>query len=172
MDKLIVGKIIKIHGIKGAVKIDPVIDDDIKFSDLQGVFIGFEGKFHEFEEVFAVSNVLGVKFKDINSVDEANKIVGEFVLADKNVLENLVENDSFFIEELKGSNIYFDDGTSVGVLEEIDNFGSADIFYIESKKYKNLSVPHIDGLIVEFNESNKKLIISKSKFDEVAVYDD
>lgn len=172
MEKLIVGKIVKIHGVKGAVKIDPVIDEEINFADLGGVFIGFEGDFHEFEEVFAVSNKLGVKFKDVKDVNVAASIVGEFVYANKETLEKLVDKNSFFIEELKGSKVVLDNGEDIGVLEEIDNFGSADIFYIKSAKYKNLSLPHIEGLINVFNEKEKKLILFGKIFKEIAVYDD
>lgn len=171
MDKLIVGKIVKIHGVKGAVKINPVIDDEIEFSDLKGVFIDSDSKFYEFEEVFAVSDMIGVKFKDINSVDVAKGLVGKFVYAEKSVLESLVESNSFFIEDLKGSKVYLD-GDEIGVLDEIDNFGSADIFYINSKKFKNLSLPHVEGLINLFDENKKCLYLSKQVFDEVAVYDD
>lgn len=172
MDKLIVGKIVKIHGVKGAVKINPVIDEEMNFADLGGVFVDFDGKFYKFEEVFAVSDMVGVKFKDVNSVDEAKQMVGKFVFAERDVLEKLVETNSFFIEELKGSSVVLNDGTKIGVLDEIDNFGSADIFYIKSDKYKNLSLPHIEGLVENFNEASKVLTLRKEVFDEVAVYDD
>ena len=172
MDKLIVGKIVKIHGIKGAVKVNPVIDEEMNFADLGGVYVDFDGDFLKFEEVFAVSNMIGIKFEGVDSVDLANKLVGKFVFADKAVIESLVAENSFFIEELKGSKVVLDDETDVGNLVEIDNFGSADIFYIKSEKYKNLSLPHIEGLVVCFDEQNKKLVLSKNVFDEVAVYDD
>ncbi len=172
MDKLIVGKIVKIHGIKGAVKVNPVIDEEMNFADLGGVYVDFDGDFHKFEEVFAVSNMIGVKFEGVDSVEVANKLVGKFVLADKTVIESMVAENSFFIEELKGSKVVLDDETVVGDLVEIDNFGSADIFYVKSEKYKNLSLPHIEGLVVCFDEQNKKLILSKNVFEEVAVYDD
>ena len=172
MDKLIVGKIVKLHGIKGAVKVDPVIDDNIDFAELGGVFIDFDGEFHKFEEVFAVSDMLGIKFEDVNSVEEAKSLVGKFVLVDKSVLESMIDDNSFFIEELKGSNVSFEDGESIGILDEIDNFGSADIFYVKSSRYKNLSMPHIEGLIVMFDEANRDLVISRKVFEEVAVYDD
>ena len=172
MDKLIVGKVVKIHGIKGAVKIDPVIDDGINFIDFGGVFVGIDGEFHDFEEVFAVSNIIGVKFKNVNTVEDAQKLVGKFVYVEKDAIEDLVDNNSFFIEELKGSNVILDDGEMLGILDEIDNFGSADIFYVKGSKYKNLLMPHIEGLIVNFNEKENKLILNRKVFEEVAVYDD
>ena len=42
----------------------------------------------------------------------------------------------------------------------------------KSAKYKNLSLPHIEGLVVKFDQANKVLTLSKNVFDEVAVYDD
>lgn len=174
MEKLIVGKIVKLHGIKGSVKVIPVIDENIKFSDLKGVFYENDNVFHEFEEVFAVSDQIGVKFKDCNSVDDASKLVGKFLFADKSYLESLVSEESFFIEDLKASKIYIDslDGEFIGVLDEIDNYGSADVFYIKSEKYKNLTIPHVQGLIKLFDEKNKSIILNKDVFSEVAVYGD
>ena len=172
MDKLVVGKVTKIHGIKGAVKIVPIVDDNVNFADLGGVFIDNDSIFHEFEEVFAVSDVLGVKFADVNSASEASAIVGKFVYANKETLESLVEDGSFYIEEMKGCKVLLSSGEEVGELTEIDNFGSADIFYIKSQKYKNLCLPHIEGLVLEFSEKAKTIKLSEDKFKEVAVYDD
>ena len=174
MDKMIVGKIVKIHGIKGAVKVIPIIDEEVNFADLKGVFIGNSEVFHEFQEVFAVSGAVGVLFKDIKSVDDARKTVNEFIYADRKVLEDLTDVNSFFIEDLKGSKVYLEseDGEYVGVLKEIDNFGSADIFYINSVKYKNLTIPHVEGLIKIFHQDEKILVLNKKGFSEVAVYGD
>ena len=40
-----------------------------------------------------------IKFKNINSVNEANNIIGKFIYADKSVLDNLVSTNSFYIED-------------------------------------------------------------------------
>ena len=172
MDKLVVGKIIKTHGINGGVKIDPVVDDGVNFADLGGVFVDSDGDFHKFKDVFAVSDKIGVVFDDVSSVQEAQKLVGHFVFASKEKLESLVDKNSFFIEDIKGSKVFFENGDEIGIVEEIDNYGSADVFYIKSHIYKNLSIPHIEGLIVVFKPDKKELVISKHVFDEVAVYDD
>lgn len=172
MDKLIVGKIIKIHGVKGGVKIDPIIDDGVNFADLGGVFVDLDGDFYKFKEVFAVSDKIGVVFENVDSVSVAQKLVGHFVYAKKEILESLVDRNSFFIEDIKGSKVYFENGDEIGIVDEIDNFGAADVFYINSHIYKNLTIPHIEGLIVVFRPEKKELVISKHVFDEVAVYDD
>ena len=173
MEKYIVGKVTKLHGIKGAVKVVPIIDEEVDFSKIGGVYLDNDSEFYEFEDVFAVSNMLGIKFKNINSVNEANNIIGKFIYADKSVLDNLVSTNSFYIEDLKGSNVYLDtDKDFIGVLDEIDNFGSADVFYIRSVQYKNLTLPHVEGLVKIFEMDNKKLILNKQKFEEVAVYGD
>lgn len=174
MDRLIVGKIVKVHGIKGAVKVIPVIDDGVNFADIHGVYIDNDDKFYEIINVFAVSDVLGVSFKDVSTIDEASKLVGKFLYADRNVVESLINENSFFIEDLKGSKVYLNDknGEYIGVLTEIDNFGSADVFYINSSKYKNLSLPHIEGLVKLFDEKSKMLFLDSKVFDEVAVYGD
>jgi len=170
MDNLVVGKVVKPHGVKGSLKVIPVIDDGINFSDLNGVFVDFNDDFYEFEDVFAVSDMVGLKLKDVNTIDDANKFVGKFLYVKKEVMDKLIDNNSFYIEELKGSKVYLGN-EFIGLLDEIDNFGSADVFYIKSQKYKNLSLPHVQGLVDLFNESNKELYLNKDKFLEVAVYD-
>ena len=97
MDKLIVGKVVKIHGVKGAIKVVPIIDNEINFSSLKGVFIDNDTNFHEFEEVFAVSDMLGIKLKDINDVNKAKSMVGKFLYAEKSVVESLTDGESFFM---------------------------------------------------------------------------
>ena len=171
MDKLIVGKVAKLHGYKGALKVIPVIDDDVNFEDLKGVFTDFDTNFYNFEDVFAVSDMIGLKLVNVDTVEDANKFVGKFLYVDKSVLDSLVDSNSFYIEDLKGSKVYLE-SEFIGILDEIDNFGSADIFYIKSPNYKNLTLPHVQGLIDLFKEKEKVLYLNKDKFVEVAVYDD
>ena len=173
MDNLIIGKIVKVHGIKGAVKVIPILDNVNDFKKISGVFIENAGVFYEISKVFAISGAVGLEFVGIDTVEKAKSLVGSFVSVNRSVMDSLLGSDSFYIEDLKGSIIVFDEtNEEVGVLTEIDNFGSADVFYIKSSKYKNLTLPHIEGLIVVFNMKEKKLIISKKKFEEIAVYGD
>ena len=64
--------------------------------------------------------------------------------------------------------VYFENGEKLGKLNNVVNYGASDILVIRTQK-KEYMTPDINGLIIDFD--GEKLIISKSKFEEVSVCD-
>ena len=133
-EKLEVGQIVNTFGIKGFVKIYPYVNDIKRFDDLKTVYVKIknEQKILEIEEVKYQKNMVLVKFKGIETVEEANKLRNYYVEIDRKDAIPLEEGE-YFIADLLGLDVYIDTGEKLGVLEDIYNTGSSDIYVVKNE---------------------------------------
>ena len=166
MEKILIGKVVKPHGIKGEIKIKMETNKVLDFGELSGVFVG--ENFYKIKRSFLAGgeNVLGLD--GIDSVVQANELRGKkvFVLADEITKR---DEGEVLVEDILGARIVLDNGEEIGELENVENYGASDLFFIKSHNFKNLIVPNIDGLIESYE--NNVITFNKKKFQEVKSHD-
>ena len=82
-------------------------------------------------------------------------------------LEQNLEEGEYFITDLIGKQIVFEDGEVLGVLEDVQNFGSADVFYVKKTNGKEVLFSNVEGVII--NVSQEHIEINQEKFKQVSV---
>ena len=165
MEKIEIGKIVKEQGIKGDVKVILFADESFNFANLKTVYVN--GKEAKVERVYKLNGGIGVKLDVIDSRNTAALYKNALVYALKSDL--VCEAGRFFIADLLGKAVELTSGEAIGKLVDVQNFGSADIFYIKTQN-KQVLVSHIDGLIEKLQDD--KLVLNEEKFRQVAVYED
>ena len=70
-----IGQIVNTSGLKGIVKVNPFTDDVSRFEEIKKVFIEKNKELteYEIEEVRFHKNQVLIKFKNIDSIEEAEK---------------------------------------------------------------------------------------------------
>ena len=159
-EKLEVGQIVNTFGIKGFVKIYPYVNDIKRFDDLKTVYVKIknEQKILEIEEVKYQKNMVLVKFKGIETVEEANKLRNYYVEIDRKDAIPLEEGE-YFIADLLGLDVYIDTGEKLGVLEDIYNTGSSDIYVVKNELGKQFLLPYIDEVIKKIDLENGRITV-------------
>ena len=159
-EKLEVGQIVNTFGIKGFVKIYPYVNDIKRFDDLKTVYIKVknEQKILEIEEVKYQKNMVLAKFKGIETVEEANKLRNSYVEIDRKDAIPLEEGE-YFIADLLGLDVYIDTGEKLGVLEDIYNTGSSDIYVVKNELGKQFLLPYIDEVIKKIDLENGRITV-------------
>lgn len=159
-EKLEVGQIVNTFGIKGFVKIYPYVDDLRRFDDLKNVYIKSkkqETKL-EIEEVKYQKNMVLVKFKGIENVEQAEKLRNSYVEIDRSDAIEL-EEGQYFIADLLGLDVYLDTGEKLGILDDIFNTGSRDIYVVKNELGKQFLLPYIDEVIKDIDLENSKITV-------------
>ena len=159
-EKLEVGQIVNTFGIKGFVKIYPYVNDIKRFDNLKTVYVKIknEQKILEIEEVKYQKNMVLAKFKGIETVEEANKLRNSYVEIDRKDAIPLEEGE-YFIADLLGLDVYIDTGEKLGVLEDIYNTGSSDIYVVKNELGKQFLLPYIDEVIKKIDLENGKITV-------------
>ncbi len=160
MQNLEIGQIVNTFGIKGFVKVNPWVNDITRFDNLKKVYIKIrkEQKKLEIEEVKYHKNMVLLKFKGIETVEQAEMLRNAYLEIDREDAIPL-EEGTYFIADLLESEVYSDDGKMIGILEDIYNTGSNDIYVVKNELGKSILLPGIPDVIKEVDVENKKIIV-------------
>ena len=165
MEKIEIGKIVKEQGIKGDVKVIVFADDNFDFSTLKTVYVkGIEAKV---ERVYKLSGGIGVKLDIIDSRNTASLYKNTSIFANREDLK--CPDNRYFVADLLNKQVVLDTQEKIGKLVDVQNFGSADIFYVKTEQ-KQVLISHIDGLIESVD--GDKVVLNAQKFRQVAIYED
>ena len=160
MKNLEIGQIVNTFGIKGIVKVNPWVNDVTRFDNLKKVYIKIrkELKELEIEEVKYHKNQVLLKFKGIETVEQAEILRNAILEIDREDAIPLEEGE-FFIADLLESEVYTDEGEKLGILEDIFNTGSNDIYVVKNELGKSILLPRIKDVFKEIDVENKKIIV-------------
>ena len=155
-----IGQIVNTFGIKGFVEVNPFVDDILRFDDLEKVYIRRNKEIKELqvEEVKYHKNMVLVKFKGIDKVEDAELLRNFYLEVDReNAIE--LEEGEYFIADLLGMNVLTEENEELGKLEDIFNAGSSDIYVVKTEEGKQILLPAISEVIKEINLKENKIIV-------------
>ena len=151
-----VGVISSTHGIAGEVKVFPTTDDNNRFKKLKQVFLdtGKEYLELEVERVRFFKQMVIVKFKGINNINDIEKYKGKDLLVTR---ENAVplEEDEYFIYDIMGAQVVDEEGKEIGTLVEVLATGANDVYVVKTPQGKEILMPVIDECILDIDFDNK-----------------
>ena len=158
--RLEVGQIVNTFGIKGFVKVKPWVNDIERFDDLKKVYVKIkkEEKELEIEEVKYHKDMVLIKFKGIETVEQAETLRNSYLEINREDAIPL-EEGTYFIADLLESDVYTDEGELLGKLEDIYNSGSKDIYVVKNELGKTILLPGIPEVIKEVNIEESKIIV-------------
>lgn len=156
-----IGQIVNTFGIKGMVKVKPFTDDIQKrFSDLKKVYVVTKNnkKIYEIEEVKFHKDMVLLKFIGVDKIEEAELLRNSYLKVDRKD-EPELDEDTYYVVDLLGLDVYSDDGNKLGVLDDIFNNGSCDIYVVKDELGKQLLLPAISEVIKEISIEEHKIVV-------------
>ncbi len=147
-----VGAIISTHALKGEVKVYPTTEDVRRYDDLDKVYID-TGKTKEclrVERVRYFKNLVIVKFRDLNRIEDVERLVKKDLFVSREDAIPLGENE-FFVCDLIGLTAVTDDGRELGEVVDVMETGANNVYIISRKDdpKKELLLPATDEVILE-----------------------
>lgn len=155
-----IGQIVNTFGIKGMVKVKPFTENVKRFDKLEKIYIENKKsrKEYEIEEVKYHKDMVLIKFKGINTLEEANLLRESYLIVDREKEEPL-EEGTYYIVDMIGLEVYTEEGELLGKLEDIFNTGSNDIYVVKNELGKQILLPAIGEVIKQIDMENKKMIV-------------
>ncbi len=155
-----VGVISTTHGIKGEVKVFPTTDDPKRFNDLKSIILdtGKEYITLEIENVKYFKQMVILKFKGINDINDIEKYRGKDLLISREDAVQLEEGE-YFIYDLIDSDVITDEGEALGTLSEIMATGANDVYVVKTPEGKEILIPSIKDCILDVDVENKKILV-------------
>lgn len=163
MENLVsIGKILNFHGIKGEVKIGFTKGRENFIAGLKAVFVKFSGEVItlnvdtvRFHKQFAL-----IKFKEINSINDAEMYKGLDVFADRADIAGNLEEDEYLISDLIGMSVYSSDDEKIGTIEEVGNNNAGEILKIKDGIGNFHLIPFVKDLVPVVDLKNNMIVIN------------
>ena len=158
--RLEIGQIINTFGIKGEVKVFPLTDDIKRFDDLETVYVKTkkESQLYNIESIKYHKNFVLIKFKGINTVEQAEKLRNSYLEVDREQAIPLNEGE-YFIADLIGLEVYSDEGKLIGKVDDIYNTGANDIYVVKDDLGKQTLLPGIKDVIKNVDLEKGQIIV-------------
>lgn len=155
-----VGQIVNTFGVKGMLKVKPFTDDVERFEELKKVYICKKEKLEEveIEEVKYHKDMVLLKVKGIEDMNEAEKVKGLYLKIDRKNAKKLPK-DTYFIADLLGLEVYSDTGELLGKVDDIFRTGANDVYVVKNENGKQLLLPGIPDVIKEIDLEKERIIV-------------
>ena len=155
-DMLRVGVFANTHGVRGEIKVFPTTDDAQRFKKLKKVNLdtGKEKMELEITSVRFFKNLVILKFKGIDNINDIEKYKGKDLLVTREQAVPL-EEDEYFIYDIIGAKVVTEDGKDFGELKEVLQTGANDVYVVETTEGKEILLPVIDECILDIDIDNK-----------------
>jgi 16S rRNA processing protein RimM len=162
MDKsslVAVGKVVRTHGIRGALKVLPYGETLGEMEAGEKLFSN-EGRGQRELTLVSLNSqkrVLIVQFEEIGGMDQAQALTGKDLFIDKDRLPRLPSGEYYHFQ-LIGLSVETKDGKPLGTLSTVLETGGNDVYVVEMGG-KELLIPAIEEVIGEVDLLNGKLIV-------------
>ncbi len=159
-DRLLIGKIIKPHGIKGQVKVLSFAESPETFRDFGQVCLK-EKKGRErlikISSVILAGGGVALGLDGIEGREAAEALRDAELFITKDQLEELPEGE-YYRHELIGLNIVTTEGLKIGKIEEVMPTGSNDVYVVRQGE-KEYLVPALSEVIETIDLKKGEMII-------------
>jgi 16S rRNA processing protein RimM len=165
MERITIGQISKVRGIKGEMVVVPLTDDPKRFSDLQKVLLSKDEKIIEFEVEKVRTNLTTkklnemvlLKLKGVESPEEAKKLVGSFLEIEKEGLIKLPEG-RYFIFDIIGLKVITTEEKEIGTVKEVISLPANDVYVVQGDQ-KEYDIPALKEIVKKIDLEKKIMII-------------
>ena len=169
MEQLLrVGVISSTHGVRGEVKVYPTTDDVNRFKKLKKVVLDTGREYIDLEisGVKFFKNLVILKFKGIDNINDIEKYKGKDLLVHREDAVALEENENY-VADLIDLKVVTDDGKVLGYLTEVMETGANDVYVVETEDGQELLLPAIRDCIldVDLDEEVMTVHILSGLFD-------
>lgn len=143
-----VAQVTNTHGLKGEIKVFPRTDYPEFFEEIPGVYLD-DGTYFKITGVKYHKNMVILKLKSINSIEEAKALREKVLYVPKSTFDDLPEG-TYLIADIIGLEVIEGD-THYGKITDCIATGSNDVYIVEKENEKPLLIPALKDVIEEVN---------------------
>lgn len=154
------GRIVSKFSFKGEVLIKLDTDEPETYLEMESVFVEYDNNLVPFfieRSSLQKSNLLRVKFEEVDSEEDAEDLMKCDLYLPLNLLPELRE-DQFYFHEIIGFTVEDESYGTVGTLTGINDTTSQALFEIE-KNGKQILIPMNDEFLQKVDKKNKTIIV-------------
>lgn len=161
-----IGKIVRPHGIKGAVKVIAYLDD-VNFSIFKKIYIGNKLEIANIKKVMHLNkDAYSLAIDIIPDIETAEKYRNQSIYIDRTEYKEF--KDKIYLSDLIGVSVLDENNKKIGELVDFDDFGASVILQIKAGAV-TYSLPFVEDIIY-FDETLNAFVTTNEKFEDFKVW--
>jgi 16S rRNA processing protein RimM len=128
------------HGIKGELRVKAFTGDPLALSGY-GPLFAKDGRRIDILDIRPQGTVVVARFKGISDRSAAEALTGTELFVDRAILASDLDDEEFYHADLVGLAVVNEQGTQIGKVAAVLNFGAGDILEINGPGLKGVLVP-------------------------------
>ena len=157
---ILMGRIGAAHGIRGEVRIQSFTEDPLALVDYGALVTNKPGLTIRILSARTTTNVLVARLDGVNDRSAAEKLNGVELFVPRSLLPEPEDDDDFYHADLIGLHARLPDGTDIGVVAAVPNFGAGDLLEIRDPRSGDTYLyPFSKAVVPEVHISEGYLII-------------
>jgi 16S rRNA processing protein RimM len=133
-NRILMGKIGAAHGVKGEVRIAPFTEYGEDIASYGALATDRPGLTVTIESLRVQKNVVVARIQGVRDRSAAEKLNGVSLFVDRAVLPETEDEDEFYHADLLGMEARREDGTVIGTVAALPNFGAGDLIEIRDPR--------------------------------------
>ena len=162
---LLMGRVGKVHGVRGEVKVIPETDDPDRFAALKTVFLGRTPEDAAPHSVASVrfqqgkrGAIVVLKLDSINTREEAAALQRKAVFAVEEDLPPL-DDDEFFLHDLIGLAVVTEEGEAIGAVKEVLELPAHLVYVVARPDKPDAMIPAVPAFIAEVDVHDAQRLV-------------
>ena len=156
MSKVEVGKVVNTRGLRGEIKVYPLIDELDAFNEFEYLLI--KDTSYNIKGVKFFKNMVFVTLEGIDTVEKAEALKNYPCFLYEKDLPELSEGE-FYIKDILGMEVITDETISLGVVSDVLRTGSNDVYEIKRDGKKPMYIPAIKDVVLDYNVAENKMTV-------------
>lgn len=140
------------------MKVLSLTDELDRFDELDYVYTEIDDKKRKINNAWYRNGLVYLELEGVENMDDAIKLKESYVSIEEAQLKELPE-DTYYIYELEGLEVYSTEGELIGNIKEVFQTGANDVYEVKGKS-KTYYIPAIKNIVKEVNIKEKKVVIN------------
>ena len=158
-EEIIVGKLGKVRGLDGSIKIIPLTDFDGRFDGLKEIFVG--GKLMKIFRVTHIGEEIFVKFEGVDNRETARALTNKMLTVPRSQAAPL-DDDEFYTFDIIGCEV-FDGNKKIGTVTDVLKTGSNDVSLVQGDV--EILIPALKSVVTKIDIAAKKIFVTNYDVD-------
>lgn len=156
-ERLVVGLVRGVHGLRGVVRVEVLSDDEGRFAPGRTLFP--EGSTRILTITWRQRDEPGllVSFAEVGSREEAEPLRGVYLEADAPA--SALPEGVYYWHELLGAEVRSTEGAVLGAVEDVFRAGEAEVFVVSGGSRGELLIPAVGAFVREFAPREGRVVV-------------
>lgn len=156
MEKILIGKVVNVVGLKGELKVYNYSDNLERFETLDVIYIG--EKKYNIEKVRYKSHMIILKIEGIDTREESESMKNLEVFIEESQLEELPEG-VYYIKDMIGMKVVSDKDEYIGELKDVLTNTAQKLYVVGRDGKSDVLIPGVDEFILDINKDENKITV-------------